>query len=100
MYVDKGVLVASASARRRVVVVGSSGGSTVQFPAPVEFLEALSQQLARISQGAAVVAAQFVCCEVALGRRDAAVSGVAVDCGCICFARTEVRPPSRVGSGQ
>ena len=66
MYVDKGVLVASASARRRVVVVGSSGGSTVQFPAPVEFLEALSQQLARISQGAAVVAAQFVCCEVAL----------------------------------
>ena len=26
MYVDKGVLVASASARRRVVVVGSSGG--------------------------------------------------------------------------
>ena len=45
MYVDKGVLVASASARRRVVVVGSSGGSTVQFPAPVEFLEALSSAI-------------------------------------------------------
>lgn len=66
MYVEKGVLVANASARRRVVVVGSSGGSTVQFASPIEFLEALSQQLARVSQGAAVVAAQFVCCEVAL----------------------------------
>ena len=63
---NNGVLLANPVSRRRVAVVGSSGGSAVLFGTPHELLEALEGELALVSNGACVVAAQLVCCEAPL----------------------------------
>ena len=63
MHVNNGVLLATPVSRRRVAVVGSSGGSGVLFQTPDELLAALDRELGRVSGGACVVAAQVVCCE-------------------------------------